>query len=95
MLVSIDPMWQQDNFLAITETFVYNICHSWLIMLAKITILISKDHDIDIYNISRYIAKTVVLLSPSVVHVCQRRLGKDILAVYFIKELFLQLYISS
>ena len=41
-----------------------HICHSWLTML-KITILISKDYDIDIYKISRYIAKTVVLLSPS------------------------------
>ena len=41
------------------------ICHSWLTML-KITILISKDYDIDIYKISRYIAKTVVLLSPSI-----------------------------
>ena len=41
-----------------------HICHSWLTML-KITILISKDYDIDLYKISRYIAKTIVLLSPS------------------------------
>ena len=34
--------------------------------MLKITILISKDYDIDIYKISRYIAKTVVLLSPNV-----------------------------
>ena len=33
--------------------------------LAKITVLISYDHDIDIYLISRYISKTVVLLSPN------------------------------
>ena len=33
--------------------------------MLKITILISKDYDIDIYKISRYIAKTVVLLSPN------------------------------
>ena len=43
-------------------------CHSWLEIylkkkLTRITILISKDHDLDIYLISRYIAKTVVLLS--------------------------------
>ena len=33
--------------------------------MLKITILISKDYNIDIYKISRYIAKAVVLLSPT------------------------------
>ena len=33
--------------------------------MLKITILINKDYDIDFYKISRYIAKTVVLLSPT------------------------------
>ena len=33
--------------------------------MLKITILISKDYDIDIYKISRYIAKMIVLLSPN------------------------------
>ena len=44
--------------------------------MLKITILISKDYDIDIYKILRYIAKTVVLLSPtfisSVIFIHQR-----------------------
>ena len=31
-----------------------------------IAIVTSKNHDIDIYLISRYIAKTVVLLSPNI-----------------------------
>ena len=54
-----------------------HICHSWLTML-KITILISKDYDIDIYKISRYIAKMVVLLSP-IHHLAEgeRDRGKD------------------
>ena len=36
--------------------------------MLKITILISKDYNIDIYKISQYIAKTVVLLSPTTQH---------------------------
>ena len=46
--------------------------------MLKITILISKDYDIDIYKISRYIAKMVVLLSP-IHHLAEgeRDRGKD------------------
>ena len=38
--------------------------------MLKITILISKDYDIDIYKISRYIAKMIVLLNPNHNHEC-------------------------